>query len=290
MLRKQDDDSQTPLASMPMVAAELVVVCVTDARLGVAHPTRWRPLETRCDNPARCSSSGVLVLDKPPRTTLDPGTVVSAIVPAVFELDVPMRSGTYRMQVQCLRWSVAVLERFHRTLSDPQVLLGTTQNEIDCPTTVQQERRDSRHVSEWFVRTTREQLRRPAGSTSVSLLDMLVPVVNRVAFASGGDFRTLIDNIRDHAGMLETETLYKHIYIKTFYDEIEFVNAVMSYERHTLPKILRVVVASCLQRAPCNYATLPVATAFALAVLRHVWCNMKVDMYTRMEVAMVRWQ
>ena len=286
--------------TMPIVCAEFVAG-VTDVREAVINPARWRPLDTQGGNVAKClQSHGTLVLDKPKFSTFDAKSVVDMLVPDLFETNIPMSGGTLRMQKRCLEWVIGALERFQVRIRDKKTAIGSVSSEAESPATVQQELRDCQYVSRWFADAVRDAMSgRRNDSTgestagkqpTVSLLAMLIPVINRVAFGFGGDLENLVENIRKHAGMLEAETLIKRIYTRTFYDENEFVNALVAYERHTLPRILRVVVASCLQRSPCAYGTLPAAAAFALGVLRHVWCNMKLDMYTRMEVNVRKWR
>lgn len=223
-----------------------------------------------------------VVLQKPRVSLFSPHCIVVALLPNQYESRIDVSRGYHAIQMHTLKWLGKTLQGF---VDRPNTSAGGILN-ADNQMMLTQEVRDSVHVARRVIGIVDRTVESPRPSCT-TMHDVLVPVLCGTSFGGSEDdmiefFKTLertagfLQQTRRHVlGLLTKSVAKSHIF---------------EFERCELGRHARTAVTQGLTRTRIYYGGAPVLAAFALAMIRQAWAELKVDLYTQMAIPSHAWR
>ena len=222
-----------------------------------------------------------VVLQKPCASLFSPHCIVVALLPAHFPGRIDVSRGYHAIQMHTLQWLGKTLQGF---VDRPSTSAGGILN-ADNQLLLTQEVRDSVHVARYVIGIIDRTLASPKPSCT-ALHDVMVPVLCGTSFAGSEDdmiefFVALeraadfLQQTRRHVlGLLSKTAARRHV---------------TQFERQELGRHARTAVTQSLARTRIFYGGAPVIAAFALAMIRQAWAELKVELYMQIGLASHAW-
>jgi hypothetical protein len=224
-----------------------------------------------------------IVFQKPPTSLFSPHCIVVALLPNQYEARIEVGRGYHAIQMHTLKWLKKILKTF---VDRPSTRAGGILN-ADNQLLLPQEVRDSVHVARDVIGVIDQTLKSPKPSCT-TLHDVMVPLMCGTSF--GGNEDAMIEFL----AALERSADFLKQTRRHVLGELTTKSAarshVVKFERQELGRHARSAVTQSLTRTRVSYGGAPVLAAFALALIRQAWAEMKVDLYTHVGLSSYAWR
>ena len=223
-----------------------------------------------------------VVLQKPHTSLFSPHCIVVALLPNQFASRIDVSRGYHAVQMDTLKWLGHTLRVFARR---PDSSAGGILN-ADNQFQLTQEMRDSVYVALWVADIVDRAVKAPKPSCT-TFHDVLVPVLCGTSFWGEEDdmiefFKTLerTADFLPQQRRRATDFTTKHAAMRH----------VVEFERNELGRHARTAATQSLTRTRMAYGGAPVIAAFALAMIRQAWAELKVELYMKMSMPSHTWR
>lgn len=223
-----------------------------------------------------------IVLQKPPTSLFSPHCIVVALLPNQYEARIDVGRGYHAIQMHTLKWLGRTLQHF---VDRPSTRAGGILN-ADNQLLLPQEVRDSVHVARYVIGVVDRTLKSPKPSCT-TLHDVMVPLMCGTSFGGNEDAMIEFFEMLERAADFLQHTR-KHVIALLTKGAAR--SHVVQFERQELGRHARLAVTQSLKRTRVSYGGAPVLAAFALALIRQAWAELKVDLYTHVGLASYAWR
>lgn len=223
-----------------------------------------------------------IVLQKPCVSLFSPHCIAVALLPNHFPARIDINRGYHAMQMDTLRWLGTTLQGF---VDRPSTRAGGILN-ADNQLLLTQEVRDSVHVARYLIGIIDRTVASPRPSCT-TLHDVMVPVLCGTSFAGSEDemieFFVALERASDFLQQTRRHVL-------SLLSKSAARRYIYKFERQELGRHARTAVTQSLARTRIFYGGAPVLAAFALAMIRQAWAELKVELYRQIGLATYAWQ
>lgn len=223
-----------------------------------------------------------VVLQKPHTSLFSPHCIVVALLPNQFASRIDVTRGYHAVQMDTLKWLGRTLREFAKRPDTSAGGILNADNQFDLT----QETRDSVHVALRVADIVDRAVRAPKPSCT-TFHDVLVPVL------CGTSFWGEEDNMIEFFQTLERTADFlpqQRRHVLTFTTKRAAMRHVLEFERNELGRHARTAATQSLTRTRMAYGGAPIIAAFALAMIRQAWAELKVELYTKMSMPSYTWQ
>lgn len=223
-----------------------------------------------------------VVLEKPHESLVSPHCIVVSLFPSGFTAGIDVTRGYNAVQMDTLKWVGRTLRGFAKRNDSRAGGILNADNQFQLT----QELRDSVHVALRVADIVDRVVKAPSLSFT-TLHDALVPVLRGASF--WGDEDNMIEFLKTLERTADFLPQVRRIALD-FTTKRAAMGHVIEFERNELGRHARTAVTQSLTRTRMAYGGAPVLAAFALAMIRQAWAELKVELYMKISLPNHAWR
>ena len=223
-----------------------------------------------------------IMLRKPHTSLFSPHCIVVALLPGQYTTRIDVTRGYHAIQMGTLKWLGRTLREFARRSDTSAGGILNADNQYQLT----QELRDSVHVALRVADIVDRTVQSPRPSCT-TFHDVLVPVLCGTSFWGDEDKMIEFFKALERAADFLQQTRRHTLDLVTKHAAMRYV---LEFERNELGRHARTAVTQSLTRTRMAYGGAPIIAAFALAMIRQAWAELKVELYMKISMPSYTWQ